>query len=180
MSRSKRRFRKWESETRLQMWDDARQLALDLYHGRAGGVSHYGIGVALQPGEVLFREVWARYATLGAPPQLIDPYGVVRLGLPQWHDWGWCHTLVTSLRLVTRITNDGGRLISNWWSGVAGVQINLADGVVAMDDHAGEWRGMFVGPAAPVIAVTAVAQTHGVADLLDHPGLAMLRSDPAG
>ena len=59
-----------------------RSLTLDLYHGRAGPLGPYEIGLALEPGEVLYRQVWARYWTLGTTTELVDGYGRVRVVPP--------------------------------------------------------------------------------------------------
>ncbi len=56
-------------------WEDAHQFALDLYHGRAGPLGPYEIGLALEPGEVLYRQVWAPYWALGTTTELVDGYG---------------------------------------------------------------------------------------------------------
>jgi hypothetical protein len=58
MSRATRRYGRWERQTAETAWDDARQLALvDLYHGQASTISPYRIGVALEPGELIYRQV---------------------------------------------------------------------------------------------------------------------------
>ncbi|HZT66198.1 MAG TPA: hypothetical protein VFA11_10460 [Acidimicrobiales bacterium] len=176
MSRATRRYRKWERAARQGAYEDARQLALDMYEGRPGPVNPYGMGVVLESSEVLYREVkWMRYATLGVTPDLVDGAGQIRPGSPRWRDWGWCDSLVTSHRLVTRLAGDGGRLVSNWWSWVAGVNVDLAADTVVLDDHSGEWRGAYTGPGAPVLAVAAIERVHGTAALVDHPALAPLR-----
>jgi hypothetical protein len=176
MSRATRRYRKWERHTREQAWDDARQLALDLYHRRPSLLTPYGIGVALEPSELIYRQVQARYSTLGATPDLIDERSRLRSGSPLWRDWEWCDTLITSHRLVTRLANDSGRLISNWWTAIGGVQVDLEHQTVTMDDRTSEWRGAYAGPATPIIAVAAIERIHGPEALIDHPGLASLRS----
>jgi hypothetical protein len=175
MSRALRRYRRWERQARKDATEDARQLALELYEGRPGPASPYGIGVVLEPGEVVFRQVWARYATLVSTPDLYDTSGGVRPGSPSWREWGWGLTLVTSDRLVARLGGDGGRLVSVWWSGVGGLQVDLAKESVVMDASNGDWRGRYGGPLAPVLAVAAVERVYGAAALLDHPGLAPLR-----
>lgn len=175
MSRQARRYRRWERRTAERSWDDAGQLALDLYHRDPGGITPYMIGAALETGELIYRQVWSRYSTLGTTPDLIDRRGRLRLGMPIWRDWGWCDTLVTSHRLATRLTGDSGRLISNWWTSIAGVQVDLERQTVTMDDRTGQWRGVYAGPAVPIIAVAAIERIHGPASLADHPDLAPLR-----
>ena len=93
MSRAARRCRKWEREARQGAWEDARWLALDLYYGRAGPIGMFDVGLALEPGEVLYRQAWARYWTLGATTDLVDNFGRVSVVPAAWRDWGWCQTV---------------------------------------------------------------------------------------
>jgi hypothetical protein len=79
VSRAVRRYQKWEREARESAYDDARGLALDLYHGRAGPLGPYEIGLALNTDEVLYRRVWVRYWTLGATTELMDVTAVYAL-----------------------------------------------------------------------------------------------------
>jgi hypothetical protein len=143
-----------------------------------GPVTPYGIGVALEPGELIYRQICARYSTLGTTPDLIDVRGRLRLGSPLWKDWGWCDTLITSHRLVTRLAGDNGRLISNLWTAIAGVQVDLEHRTVTMDDRVSEWRGVYAGSVAPLVAVAAIERIHGPAALLQHPALTTLRRPP--
>jgi len=149
--------------------------ALDLYHGRAGPLGPYEIGLALDPGEVLYRQVWARYWALGTTTELVDSYGRVRVVPPAWRDWGWCHTVITSKRLATRLTADGSRLVSNWWVSIAGVQVDLARDMIVLDDRASSWRAAYGGSAAAIVAVAAVERVHGPAALVHYPALGLLR-----
>jgi hypothetical protein len=180
MSRATRRYRRWERQTAERAWDDARQLAIDLFHCHPSSISAYGIGVALEPDELIYRQVWAQYSTLGATPDMVDRRGRLRCGSPLWKDWGWCDTLITSCRLITRLAGDSGRLISNWWPSIAGVQIDLEHQIVTMDDRTSDWRGLYAGPATPIIAVAAVERIYGPAALIEHPGLRMLRRGSSG
>ncbi len=130
-------------------WEDAGRLALDLYHGRPGPLGPYEIGVALEPGEVLYRQVWAPYWALGTTTELVDGYGRMKAVPPAWRAWGWCHTVITSQRLATRLAAEGGRLVSNWWASIAGVQVDLGCHLVALDDRAGSWRGSYGAQRQP-------------------------------
>lgn len=179
MSRTSRRFHKWERTTREHAWRDARQFALDLYWGHPRPKSAYGVGVALEPGEKLYHEVWLQYSTLARTADLLDTDGRLLRGTPYWRDWGWCQTLVTSHRLASRLGSDGGRLVSVWWTTTAGVQIDLSTETVLLDERDGDWRGLYAGPSAVVVAVAAVQQVHGSIGLIEHPGLHPLRASGA-
>ena len=172
MSRAARRYRKWERGTRAWAWESSRELVLDLYHGRARTINPYDIGAALEPGEVLYRQVWARYWTLGQPTELVSSSGRVQHVPSSWRDWGWCQVLLTSHRLLTRLGADGGWLIANWWASIGGVQVDLQRDLVTLDDRTGNWRGAYGGPAAAIISVGAVGAVHGLAALVEHPALA--------
>lgn len=180
MSRAARRYRKWERGTRAWAWESSRELALDLYHGRARAINPYDIGAALEPGEVLYRQVWARYWTLGQPTELVSSSGRVQHVPSSWRYWGWCQILLTSHRLLTRLTADGGRLISNWWASIGGVQANLQRDFVTLDDRTTNWRRGVRRTRCRHILVGAVSAVHGLAALVDHTALQSLRSHPAG
>jgi hypothetical protein len=179
VSRAARRYKKWERDTRNSAWEESRLLALDLYCGQVGPVNAYGVGVALEPGEVLYRQIWARYWTLGEPLDLVNGSGGFRFVPSVWRDWGWCLTVLTSHRLVTRLGADGGRLISNWWASIGGVQVDLSRDLVTLDDRTSSWRGAYGGPAVAIVSVGAISAVHGVAALVEHPALAPLRQAPS-
>ena len=54
MSRAARRYKRWERDTRAVAWESARELALDLYYGRARPLSSYRLGVSLGRGEIRY------------------------------------------------------------------------------------------------------------------------------
>jgi hypothetical protein len=180
VSRASRRYKKWERETRNWIWESTRQFALDLCYCRASAINPYSIGVALEPGEILDRQLRACYWTLGEATELFDSFGRARHVPSSWRDSGWCPTLMTSRRLLTRLAADSGRPISKWWISIGGVQVDLARDVVTLDDRTGNWRGAYGGPTVAVIsvgAVGAVGAVHGLAALVDHPGLRPLRDE---
>jgi hypothetical protein len=168
VSRAVRRYQKWEREARESAYDDACGLALDLYHGRAGPLGPYEIGPALKTGEVLYRQIWARYWALGMTTELMDGHGRVRLVPPAWRDWGWCQTVITSQRLATRLTTDGGRLVSSWWANIAGAQVDLGRDFVTLDDRASGWNGAYgalrpsSSPWSPLSASTALQPSSNI------------------
>lgn len=55
-----------------------------------------------------------------------------------WQDLGQVDGLITSHRLIGR-THPDGELISIWWSGLAGVHVDLASDAVHLDGSNG-WR----------------------------------------
>ena len=75
VSRATRRYKRWERDSRAWALESANERALDLQHCRASAIKPYGNGVALEPGEVLNRQLWAPYWTLGEPTELVDGFG---------------------------------------------------------------------------------------------------------
>ena len=175
MSRAARRYRKWERGAREAAWQDGVASPSTSTTAAPARSGRQQIGLALEPGEVLFRQVWARYWTLGTTTELVDSHGRVRVVPPAWRDWGWCQAVITSHRLATRLSADGSRLVSNWWASIAGVQLDLARDMVVLDDRASSWRGAYGGPAAAIVAVAAVERVHGPAALVHHPALGVVR-----
>lgn len=90
-----------------------------------------------------------------------------------WQDHGDNDWLITSLRIVGRARPDG-ELLSIWWSGIAGLQVDLDADTVRLDGNNG-WRGQVIGPGVAPIAVAGVAACHGPGALASHPALACLR-----
>ncbi len=90
-----------------------------------------------------------------------------------WRDHGHIDWLITSARLVGRAPGNG-ELISIWWAGLAGMQVDLDAEVISLD-AANDWRGQLSGPGVTPVAVAAVAGSHGTAGLADHLALAVLR-----
>lgn len=157
----------------------------------AGGydpVAHLDVGVVLQPGEAPWAGAHARLATWETQAVQATT-SRVRCGgwrvdstarevtASGWQDHGEIGWLITSLRLVGR-THAGGELISVWWSGLAGAQVDLAGDAVHLDGSNG-WRGAITGPGVAPIAVAAVAACHGLDAVPVHPGLARLRRPAA-
>ena len=54
MSRAARRYKRWERGIREWAQESSRELALDLYHGRARPLSSYRLGVSLGRGEIRY------------------------------------------------------------------------------------------------------------------------------
>jgi hypothetical protein len=61
-------------------------------------------------------------------------------------------------------------MISVWWSGLAGIEIDLKRDLVVLNGENG-WTGVLTGPAVASIAVAATAMCQGVDALHVHPAL---------
>lgn|GEM_PF-4415538 len=51
---------RWEKKNRQAAVEQARRLAMNLYHGKAVGAPPFQLGLALGPGETPWAETWAR------------------------------------------------------------------------------------------------------------------------
>jgi len=153
----------------------------------AGGhdsVAHLCVGVVLQPGEKAWVQARARLVTWETQSAQVSRsrarwWGRRVEGAAQevtasgWQDHGEIDWLITSLRLVGRVHSDG-ELLSLWWNGLAGIEVDLDVDTVHLDG-VNRWRGHITGPGVAPISVAAVAACHGPGALLVHPGLARLR-----
>jgi hypothetical protein len=137
----------------------ARSLAGAIIDGRDSPTAHLAAGVVLQLGEI---------AWIQAPARL-----VVRSSFTGWEDHGRINWLITSQRIVGRY-RAGGQLISVWWSGLAGVHIDLDHDRLTLNAVNG-WTGQLSGPDVSLIAVAAVGMCHGPESLAVHPALLALR-----
>lgn len=147
-------------------------------------VAHLEAGVVLQSGEMPWGQARARLATwdthvaqvtrsrVGLWGRRVDT-SAREVTTSGWRDNGEADWLITSLRIVGR-TQPDSELTSIWWSGLAGLQVDLDADTVHLDGN-NSWRGHIIGPGVAPIAVAAVAACHGPAALLVHPGLVRLR-----
>lgn len=158
--------------TRQHAYAAARSLALDIGAGHDTGSAAYGSGIVLLPGEA----VWAEQVPADWVVQetYTWPDGTSR---KQWDRHGVRPWLVTDRRLASR--QPDGTLSQVNWADVAGCRVDLVDELVIFNSVTG-WQGALAGPAAAVIAVAAIAGVYGVQALAEHPGLAALRTQPAG
>lgn len=168
--------------------EEARAVVAMLSAGGYDPVAHLDVGVVLKPGEAAWAQAQARLATWETQAVQVAA-SRVRWGgrrvdstarkvvASGWQDHGDIDWLITSLRLVGR-TRPDGELISIWWSGLAGAQVDLAGDAVHLDGSNG-WRGHLTGPGVAPIAVAAVAACHGAGSLAVHPGLGRLRRPAA-
>lgn len=161
----------------------ARELARAIIEGLPDPTAHLAAGVILQPGEDAWLRVQARLAVRTTQPALTASTQVSWLGrraknvtrettTEQWRDYGEVEWLITSQRVVGRLPA-GSDLISVWWSGLVGVDIDLESDRIVFNGVNG-WTGVLTGPAVAPIAVTAVAMCHGLEALLLHPALQAL------
>jgi len=170
----------------------AREQARDLVAAFASGghdpghdpVVHLAAGVVLEAGEVAWQRSVARLAVWSTETSWVTRSKVGWLGrraqgvsreavVSGWREHGNIDWLITSARLAGRAPASG-ELISIWWAGLSGAQLDLDAGVIRLDVASG-WSAQITGPGVSPIAVAAVAACHGPASLLDHPGLACLR-----
>jgi len=162
----------------------ARGLVAMLAAGSHDPVAHLVAGVVLQPGEVPLTHARACLATWDTQAAQVTRSRVQGWGrrfesatrqvaVSGWQDHGDVAFLITSLRLVGRNHPDG-ELLSIWWSGLAGIQVDLHVDTLHLDGVNG-WRGQITGPGVATIGVAAVAACYGPGALLSHPALAGLR-----
>jgi len=183
----RRHHRPGDAKRRRVAREQARDLVGTLAAGGHDPVVHLAAGVVLGPGEVAWQRSMARLSVWSTESSWVTRSRVSWLGrrvhstsreavVSGWRDHGGIDWLITSARIAGRVPASG-ELISIWWAGLSGVQVDLDEGVIGLDAANG-WRAQITGPGVAPIAVAAVAACHGPASLVDHPGLACLRSRP--
>lgn len=182
--RPRRHRRVGDRRRRRVATEQARAIVAMLAAGGYDRVAHLDAGVVLQPGEMPWGHAQARFATWETQAVRVAR-SRVRWGgrrvdstvrevtASGWQDHGETDWLITSLRIVGR-THPGGELISIWWCGLAGTQVDLPSDAVHLDGNNG-WRGHLTGPGVAPIGVAAVTACHGPEALPVHPGLGRLR-----
>jgi hypothetical protein len=70
-------------------------------------------------------------------------------------------------------------MISIWWSGLAGVDIDLESDRIVFNGVNG-WTGVLTGSAVAPIAVATIAMCHGLEAILVHPALEFVRRSGPG
>jgi hypothetical protein len=144
---------------RAEAYHDARALALELACGvPSRRFDPMGAGVVLKPGETVYRQlpIWIRVHQNG-----------------RWADASSADVLVTDLRLLCRFAT--GRLSSLWWSGVVGLNVDLAAEHIVLDYGDGQPVGLS-GAQVAQVSVVAIASTYGAQALVGHPALTLLRN----
>ena len=115
------------------------------------------MGVVLQPRETVYRQVpiWIRVQNEG-----------------RWADASFAAVLVSDMRLLCRFAT--GRLSSLWWSGVVGLNVDLAAEHIVLDYGDGQPVGLS-GAQVRAVAIVGIAAIYGMEAMLTHPSLAPLR-----
>ena len=143
----------------------ARQLAMSLYHGTPIEARPYSSGLVLGAGEVLWVETQGRCSWDQSPYARRDP---ARLPLTCW--------VATNMRLSGRLST--GRVVDLPWAQMTHCRVDLSRGkeTLALDGWGtnGVWHGVGIAP----LAVAAIFKAYGIEALLEHPGLARLRVGP--
>jgi hypothetical protein len=158
----------------------ARELARAITEDRPDPIAHLAAGVVLQPGEEPWLQIPARLAVrtsqaawrahtqrswLGRRARNVTRETITE----RWQDHGDIDWLITSQRIVGRLPAST-EMISVWWVGVAGVDIDLKSERIVLNGVNG-WTGVLSGSTVTPIAVASVAMCHGVESLLVHPAL---------
>jgi len=115
-------------------------------------------GVVLQPGETAYRQVplWIRVQQDGT-----------------WAGASSADVLVTDLRLLCRF--ESRPLTSLWWSGIVGLNVDLAAEHIVLDF--GDAQPVCLsGPLVAPVAVAGIASVYGTDAILTHHALALLRT----
>jgi hypothetical protein len=158
---------------------DACSLAVELGQGApARAPAVHDIGVVLDTGEMVWRQVVARWETVtvtGYVQHRQTLFGGMRswqVERSAWSDMGVGTWWLTNHRIVGRTWQ--GQLLGWRWENLVGCVVDLPGERVTFDVNTGH-RFALTGPATPVVAVAAIAHLHGVAALLTHPALGPLR-----
>jgi len=144
---------------RTEAYHDARALAIELARGvPSARFDPMRAGVVLQSGETVYRRVpmWVRVQQDG-----------------WWADASYANVLVTDRRLLCRFAT--GRLSSLWWSGVVGLQVDLAAEHIVLDFGDGQ-PVCLSGPLVAPVGIVAIASIYGTEAVLTHHALAPLRT----
>ena len=144
---------------RAEAYHDARALAIELARGvPATRFDLMTAGVVLQPGETVYRQVpvWIRVQQDG-----------------RWAEASHADAVVTDGRLLCRFAT--GHLSSLWWSGIVGLNVDLAAEHIVLDFGDGQPVSLS-GAHVAVVAVVAIASIYGAQAMLTHPALASLRT----
>lgn len=173
---STRKLRKQQArhDTEVRAWatDTARALTLTLCQNADPAVAPYDIGVVLDPGEKPWVQIPARCSLDRSLPVPAGSDGHPQPAITPW--------LVTNQRLVGRFAS--GDLRGWRWNWAIGCLVDLTPGreYVHLDIYKDKTTAKidWTGPGVAPLAVAAIYHLHGLQALLDHPGLAPLRTGP--
>jgi hypothetical protein len=145
---------------RTEAYYDARALAIELARGVS--VTRFDpktAGVVLHPGETVYRQlpIWIRVLENG-----------------RWAEASHANAVATDGRLLCRFAT--GHLASLWWSGIVGLEVDLAAEHIVLDYGDGQPVSLS-GAHVAVVAVAAIASVYGTHALVGHPALAPLRQN---
>jgi hypothetical protein len=168
--KQRREIARWEAQARDWGTQAGRSLALGLYQDRDLGVLPYSVGVVLWPEEKVWAELPARCSADAPVPAAAGGRGPALPPQPPVGTW-----LVTSKRIAGRIN---GNVLRWWtWDQIVGAQVDLTPGREMVHlDPGGAVPVVWTGPGVAPLAVAAVYHLHGAGAMVDHPGLAPLRS----
>jgi hypothetical protein len=144
---------------RVEAYHDARALAIEFARGEPfTRFDQMAAGVVLHAGETVYRQlpIWVRVLHAG-----------------RWAEASHAHVLVTDLRLLCRFATVP--LFSLWWSGVVGLEVDLAAEHIILDFGDGQPVNLS-GPLVAPVAVVGIASVYGTQAMLTHPGLARIRT----
>lgn len=170
--RPRRHHRLGDARRRRIAREQARGLADVLCRGRHDAGAYLSAGVVLQPGEVTWGGASAWLSVWSTEVGWVTYSRVTWWGRrgqssrrevtsSGWREHGRIDWLITSDRIVGRAPVSG-ELISIWWGGLSGAQVDLDRSVIKFDGING-WRAQVGGVGLAPIAVAAVAACHGPA-----------------
>jgi hypothetical protein len=133
----------------------------------------YSYGLVPNDGEHPYRVLWMHrhVREIWTDDRIIDPRANREFAV--WRQPQQAHLMLTDQRIACR--DHKGELFSIYWTGLAGCQVDIPAGRIALDHHDGR-AGAFIGTAAPVLAIVAVAHLYGAEGLLQHPAIRGLRA----
>jgi hypothetical protein len=144
---------------RTEAFHDARALAIEIARGEPSmRYDPMKAGVVLQQGETVYRQVplWIRVQQDG-----------------RWAEASYADVIVTDMRLLCRFAT--GHLSSLWWSGVVGLNVDIATEHIVLDYGDGQPVN-FSGVQVVPVSVAAIASIYGAQALASHPALTTLRT----
>jgi hypothetical protein len=198
LSRIRRRWRLGRCESRLRLLAPrfvhrrrrlvatlkARELAEAIIADLPDRTAYLSAGVILQPEEVAWARAKGRLAvrtSQAARYAYTDmnwagrraKSGTREAITESWKDHGGITWLITSQRIVGRLPSSS-EMISLWWSGLAGIEVNLNSDRLTLNGENG-WTGRLSGPEVASIAVGAIAMCYRPEALMVHPDLGAVR-----